>query len=46
MVFKKLLDLGDFIGIKGFVFRTQTGQVSVHAKEITLLSKSLRPPSS
>lgn len=43
VVFKKLLDLGDFIGIKGFVFRTQTGQVSVHAKEITLLSKSLRP---
>ena len=43
VVFKKLLDLGDFIGIKGFVFRTQTGQVSVHAKEITVLSKSLRP---
>ena len=43
VVFKKLLDLGDFIGIKGFVFRTQTGQVSVHAQEITVLSKSLRP---
>ena len=42
-VFKKLLDLGDFIGIRGFVFRTQTGQVSVHAKELTLLSKSLKP---
>ena len=43
VVFKKLLDLGDFIGVKGFVFRTQTGQVSVHAQEITVLSKSLRP---
>ncbi len=42
-VFKKLLDLGDFIGMKGFVFRTQTGEISVHAKEITLLSKSLKP---
>jgi lysyl-tRNA synthetase, class II len=43
VVFKKLLDLGDFIGIKGFVFRTQTGQVSVHAKELTVLAKSLKP---
>ncbi len=43
IVFKKLLDLGDFIGVKGFVFRTQTGQVSVHATELTILSKSLRP---
>jgi lysyl-tRNA synthetase class 2 len=43
VVFKKLLDIGDFIGIKGFVFKTQTGEVSVHAKEITLLSKSLKP---
>jgi len=43
VVFKKLLDIGDFIGIKGFVFRTQTGEVSVHAKELTLLSKSLKP---
>ena len=43
VVFKKLLDLGDFIGVKGFVFRTQTGQISVHAQEITVLSKSLRP---
>ena len=42
-VFKKLLDIGDFIGIKGFVFRTQTGEISVHAKELTLLSKSLKP---
>ncbi len=42
-VFKKLLDIGDFIGIKGFVFRTQTGQISVHAKSLTVLSKSLRP---
>lgn len=41
--FKKLLDLGDFIGVRGFVFRTQTGEISVHAEEITLLSKSLRP---
>ena len=42
-VFKKLMDIGDFIGIKGFVFRTQTGEISVHAKELTLLSKSLNP---
>ena len=42
-VFKKLMDIGDFIGIKGFVFRTQTGVISVHAKELTLLSKSLKP---
>ena len=43
VVFKKLLDLGDFVGVKGFVFRTQTGEISVHAKELTLLSKSLKP---
>ena len=43
VVFKKLLDLGDFIGVKGFVFRTQTGQISIHAQELTVLSKSLRP---
>jgi len=43
VVFKKLLDLGDFIGIKGYVFRTQTGEISVHAQEMTVLSKSLRP---
>ncbi len=42
-VFKKLMDIGDFIGVKGFVFRTETGEVSVHAKELTLLSKSLKP---
>ena len=43
IVFKKLLDIGDIIGVKGYVFRTQTGEISVHAKEITLLSKSLKP---
>ena len=43
VVFKKLLDIGDFIGIKGFVFRTQMGEITVHAKELTVLSKSLRP---
>lgn len=42
-VFKKLLDLGDFIGIKGEVFKTQVGEVSVNVKEFTLLSKSLKP---
>ena len=42
-VFKRLLDIGDFIGVKGFVFRTQTGEISVHAQELTLLSKSLKP---
>jgi len=42
-VFKKLLDIGDFVGIKGFVFRTQTGEISIHTKELTVLSKSLRP---
>ena len=43
VVFKKLLDIGDFIGIKGFVFRTQMGEISVHAEEFTVLSKSIRP---
>ena len=43
VVFKKLLDIGDFVGIKGYVFRTQMGEISVHAEEITVLSKSLRP---
>ncbi|MDR0743525.1 MAG: lysine--tRNA ligase [Tannerella sp.] len=43
VVFKKLLDIGDFIGIKGYVFRTQMGEISVHAEELTVLSKSLRP---
>ena len=42
-LFKRLIDLGDFIGVKGFVFRTQTGEISVHAQELTLLSKSLKP---
>ena len=42
-VFKRLLDIGDFIGVKGFVFRTQTGEISVHAQQLTLLSKSLKP---
>ncbi len=43
IVFKKLLDIGDFIGICGYVFRTQTGEISVHARSLTVLSKSLRP---
>ena len=42
-VFKRLLDLGDFIGIEGFVFRTQMGEISVHAKKLTVLAKSLKP---
>ena len=42
-LFKRLLDIGDFVGIKGFVFRTQTGEITVHAKEFTVLSKSIRP---
>lgn len=43
VVFKKLLDIGDFVGVEGYVFRTQTGEISVHASSLTLLSKSLRP---
>lgn len=43
VLFKRLLDIGDFVGIKGYVFRTQTGEITVHAKELTLLSKSIRP---
>ena len=43
VVFKKLLDIGDFIGVKGYVFRTQMGEISIHASEITVLGKSLRP---
>ena len=43
VIFKKLLDIGDFVGIEGFVFRTQMGEISVHAQKLTLLSKSLRP---
>lgn len=43
VVFKKLLDIGDFIGVKGYVFRTQMGEITIHAQEIKVLSKSLRP---
>ncbi|MDE5988261.1 MAG: lysine--tRNA ligase [Duncaniella sp.] len=43
VVFKKLLDIGDFVGIKGYVFRTQTGEISVHAQELIVLGKSIRP---
>lgn len=43
VVFKKLLDIGDFVGIRGYVFRTQTGEISVHAQELIVLGKSLRP---
>jgi lysyl-tRNA synthetase class 2 len=43
IVWKKLLDIGDFIGIKGYAFRTKTGEITLHVKEFTLLSKSLRP---
>ena len=42
-VFKKLLDIGDIVGVEGFVFRTQTGELSVHCKKFTVLSKSIRP---
>ncbi|NCB08398.1 MAG: lysine--tRNA ligase, partial [Bacteroidia bacterium] len=42
-VFKKLLDIGDIIGVKGFVFRTQMGEISIHVKEFSVLSKSLHP---
>ena len=42
-VFKKLLDIGDFVGVEGFAFRTQTGELSVHCKRFTVLSKSIRP---
>ena len=43
VVFKKCLDLGDFIGVKGYVFRTKTGEISVHCMELKVLSKSLKP---
>ena len=43
VVFKKLLDIGDFVGIEGFVFRTQMGEITVHAQRLTVLSKSIRP---
>src|ERR1700735_2121074 len=42
-VFKKLLDLGDYIGVKGYVFLTQTGEISVHVQELVVLAKSLKP---
>ncbi len=42
-IFKKLTDIGDIVGVKGFVFRTQTGEITIHAKSFTILSKSLRP---
>ena len=42
-VFKKLLDIGDFIGVKGYVFTTQTGEISIHVNEFKILSKSLKP---
>ncbi len=42
-VFKKLLDIGDIIGVQGFVFRTKMGEISVHVKELTVLCKSVRP---
>src|ERR1700748_2584964 len=42
-VFKKLMDIGDYVGIKGYVFTTQTGEISVHVQELTVLSKSLKP---
>ena len=42
-IFKKLLDIGDFVGIEGYVFRTQTGEITIHARKLTVLSKSLRP---
>ena len=43
LVWKKLLDIGDIVGVKGYVFRTKTGEISVHVKELTFLAKSLRP---
>ena len=43
VVFKRLLDLGDFVGIEGFVFRTQMGEISIHAKKLTALAKSIKP---
>jgi lysyl-tRNA synthetase class 2 len=43
VVFKKLLDIGDFIGVEGYVFRTQMGEISIHVSRLTVLSKSLRP---
>ncbi|MBN1598123.1 MAG: lysine--tRNA ligase [Bacteroidales bacterium] len=42
-IFKKLLDIGDFVGVRGFVFKTQMGEISIHVKELKILSKALRP---
>jgi len=42
-VFKKLLDIGDFVGVRGFAFRTQMGEISIHVEKLTVLSKSIRP---
>src|SRR5690606_38205981 len=42
-VFKKLLDIGDIVGVDGFVFTTQTGEISIHVEKLTILTKSLRP---
>ena len=42
-VFKKLLDIGDYIGVKGFVFKTQMGEISIHVEQVTVLAKSLKP---
>lgn len=42
-VFKKLLDIGDYIGVKGYLFTTQTGELSIHVQELTLLAKSIKP---
>ena len=42
-IFKKLLDIGDFVGVKGYVFRTQMGEISIHVQDLTILAKSLRP---
>ncbi len=42
-LFKKLMDIGDLVGVEGYVFRTQTGEISVHARKLVMLSKSLRP---
>ena len=42
-VFKRLLDIGDIVGVKGYVFTTQMGEITVHVKELKLLAKSLRP---
>ena len=43
IVWKKLIDIGDIVGVKGFVFKTKTGEISIHVKELTILTKSLKP---